>query len=155
MSARTRSLLLLGGTLLLGALLGALVASALQARRTAAVGGLLREGRLPTLLHEAIGPLPPERDAEVRRQLEILGRTIQQRMLSHRREMHAFVDSLLEELRPELDEAQWQALRGRLGQLERRFERPPGAFPGPGRGQGRGPGRGSGGGPRRPPPDDR
>jgi len=153
MKTTWRSALVLGGTLLLGAAIGLLAGGRLQERRLDAVGGLIRPDRLPRMLESAIGPLAPGQEAELRQRLETIGAALHQRMQAHRLEMRAYADSLLESLRPELSEEQWNALRERLGDLERRFDRPPppGFGPGPG-GRPDGPGPGPGRGRHRPPP---
>lgn len=146
MMTKSRGYLALAGMLLLGVALGLFAASTIHARRLRTIGDLVRPERFPIALADAIGPLPPEKEEAVRAGLDRMGRALNERILAQREETRAFADSLLEDLRPNLDERQWRALKARMGAMERRFDRD---RPGPGRGPGFGPGAAPGPGPGR------
>jgi len=135
MTPRTRSLLALSGTLVLGLALGTLLGSRLAIQRFDRLERMAYPPHLVDFLHEELG-LDPGQEAVVDSLLEAQAGQLSTRMRQHRLYLREQMDSLLLALKPHLQEEQWQRLQDGLA-------RPPhgprrGWGPPPGMGPGRG-----------------
>jgi hypothetical protein len=132
MSPRTRSLLALGGTLLLGLALGILLGSRLAIQRFDRLERMAYPPHLLDLLHEDL-QLDASQEVLVDSLLKSQASAIGQRMREHRLYMRGQMDSLLHSLKPHLSEEQWQRLKKGLARPPR--GRGPGWGPHPDRGR--------------------
>ncbi|NBC00122.1 MAG: hypothetical protein GVY15_04600 [Bacteroidetes bacterium] len=128
-SPRTKSVLLLVATLLLGVVLGVVLNAWLVDQRLERMEALQSAGHAQRMLTRAIGPTS---DAQAEQVAEVLGawlpRVAEQRR-AHRRAVRALIDSLRADLRPLLSEDQQRRLSRRL--QARRSARQPPARPSP------------------------
>lgn len=133
MKVDVRSALVLLVTLLLGALIGALVLGQMQQRRLGAARELRRPGGFVEHLESVIRPRDSAQAAVLQPLLETTARRNAELMQQRNRVMREELDALVEQLRPLLDADQ-------LERLERFARRPPPGPPGMGpRGERRGP----------------
>jgi hypothetical protein len=128
-SAATKSALLLASTLLLGLVLGAVGAGALERQRRAESGGL---GRPPGFARHVLHEIEPRDSAQAAQLEPIVVRTAErnQRIIREARErLRSSVDSMRAELSPLLDDAQRERL-ARATRLEPPFGPPRPGMPG-------------------------
>lgn len=122
MTPRVRSYVILGATLLIGVVLGAVLVGALGQFRADRIEGMRHEDRFVRDMERI---LRPRDDAQADALRPVLQRTAQRNreiMADFDSRMRTTLESLIEELEPLLDEEQ-------LRRLRRFAERPP---PGPG-----------------------
>jgi hypothetical protein len=126
---RTRaSVVMIGGSLLLGLILGLMLQGFLHQLRTSRIGALRREDRFVRHMESIIQPRPEQR-AAVEALLRATGAHDQQIISAAHAELRASLDALHRQLQPMLDADQWQRLQ-RMGRLPDPFDaRPPGPPP--------------------------
>lgn len=132
MSPRTRSLLALGATLMLGLALGVLLGSRLAIQRFDRLSRMAYPPHLLALLHEDL-QLDAGQEALVDSLLDAQAGAIGERMREHRHYLREQMDSLLQHLKPHLSDAQWKRLQNGLARPPRGGG--PGWGPPPGRGR--------------------
>lgn len=128
MTSRTRSYLLLGVTLLVGVVLGALLVGALGQFRAGRVEGMRGQDGFVRDIQRMIGPRDEAQRAELRPIIEATAERNGQIMNDFNDQMRAALAELMVELEPHLDDEQMARLR--------RFAHrppPPGGREGPGR----------------------
>jgi hypothetical protein len=167
MTSQTKSALLLGGALVTGVLLGALIVGAFVSHRVDRLDALREPTRLARHMEETIAPTSPAQRDSIRAVLRVRARQASAILQSTRRDLRAVRDSLRADLEPLLTDEQNDRLRNRMRMgppgPRARFL-PGGPFVGPDRRPPfrRGPGRWRDSldrpfppmrGPRRPPPD--
>lgn len=114
LSPRTKSILLLLATLLLGTALGAVGNAWWAADRLDRIRDLRRPGGMERVLLQTINPTSPEQRAQVQAVLDRHTRRIAALRREHRRQMRTVADSLRADLRPLLTDAQMDRLNNRM-----------------------------------------
>jgi hypothetical protein len=151
MTDRTKSALLIGGTLVIGMILGGLFNAALVNRRFDEVARLGSPRGLAFRIEEVIQPESEEQAEAIRAVVDEAAPKFMEVFVDSRERMRMLVDSIMAELEPLLTEEQLQRLRS---DMRMRSEAPP-FMRGPGFGPRDGPPPGEPGerrGRRRPPP---
>ncbi len=139
MSSNTKSILLLVVTLLLGIVIGVLLMGPLFRSRYHELGRMMHPERFGHMLVESIQPVDDDQLDRILELLDRRGEQLQEMIGRHRRDMAEALDSMLEELRPLLEDEQWERIQRRIGHLKRLHER--GKRPPPGVPYGHPPGR--------------
>jgi hypothetical protein len=129
--ARTKSVLILSATLLIGIVLGGVISGAIVNRRLQHLTELRRPGGLSFFLEHAIQPESEEQAEAIHDVLDRMGPKFHEILEQSHREMEALRDSVRVELDPILTEEQKERLEERT-RMRPGFMRPPG-FRGPGR----------------------
>lgn len=124
MTPQTKSALLLGGALVTGVLLGALIVGAFVSQRVDRLDALREPARLARFMEDAIEPTSPAQRDSIRAVLRYRARQTAAILQDTRRDLHAVQDSLRADLQPLLSDEQLNRLR------ERMRMGPPGPRPG-------------------------
>ena len=136
MRIETRSALILLATLLIGALLGALITGALAQRRISRVAEMKERG-FGMHIERIIQPRDEAQREAIRAVLKVAAQRNQEIMRGAREQIGYQLRQIREELLPLLDEEQRQRLESAAGGFRRGFRGPPGPSgrrgPGPGR----------------------
>jgi alkanesulfonate monooxygenase SsuD/methylene tetrahydromethanopterin reductase-like flavin-dependent oxidoreductase (luciferase family) len=127
--ARTKSVLILSATLLIGIVLGGVISGAIVNRRLQHLTELRRPGGLAFFLEHAIQPEDEEQAAAIHDVLERMGPRFHEILERSHSEMEALRDSVRAELDPILTEEQKERLETRT-RMRPGSMRPPG-FRGP------------------------
>jgi hypothetical protein len=127
--ARTKSVLILSATLLIGIVLGGVISGAIVNRRLQHLTELRRPGGFAFFLEHAIQPEDEEQAAAIQAVLERMGPRFHEILERSHSEMEALRDSVHAELDPILTEEQKERLEART-HMRPGFMRPPG-FRGP------------------------
>ena len=114
LSPRTKSILLLISTLLLGMVLGAVVNAWLATERFERIRDLRRPGGMVRHLERVLEPQSDEQRAQIRTVLNATSEDVQALRETHRREMRAVMDSMTARLEPVLTDEQMSTLQNRL-----------------------------------------
>lgn len=114
LSPRTKSILLLVSTLLLGMVLGAVVNAWLATERFERIRDLRRPGGMIQHLERIVEPTSPEQRAQIRAVFDATSAEVQALRDEHRRELRAVMDSMTVRLEPVLTDEQMSTLRDRL-----------------------------------------
>lgn len=114
MTSQTKSALLLGGALVTGVVLGALIVGAFVAHRVDRLDALRQPTRLARFMEDAIEPTAPAQRDSVRTVLRYRARQASAILQRTRRDLLAVQDSLRADLRPLLTDDQLQRLRERM-----------------------------------------
>jgi uncharacterized membrane protein len=123
MTSQTKSALLLGGALVTGVILGALIVGAFVTQRLDRLDSLREPVRLTRFMEEAIEPTSPEQRDTIRAVLRHRARQASAILHGTRKNLRAVQDSLRADLEPLLSEDQ-------LGRLHERMRMgPPGPRP--------------------------
>lgn len=134
-STRSRSLMALLLTLAIGLFLGAMIGGRLAARRMDSLRSMIHPEAMKNMMLHHIRPAPEQR-AELDSILDVHASNSSRMILEHRLLMKDQLDSLMQQLKPQLDEDQWERLQRGLAPGRRGPEgRPPGFGPGQGRGR--------------------
>jgi hypothetical protein len=119
------SLAMIGGSLILGLVLGLMLQGMLHQLRLSRIGALRREDRFVRHMESIIQPRPDQQVA-VEALLRATGAHDQQIISKAHAELRASLELLHRQLQPLLDADQWQRLQ-RMGRLPDPFDgRPPG-----------------------------
>ena len=114
-SPRTKSILILVSTLLLGVLLGAVLNSWLAQDRFERLHAMRSADGFERMVERHVQPVSDEQAAQLSTALEEWAPRMAQQRRAHRRETRALMDSLRADLQPILNEEQMQRLDERLG----------------------------------------
>ena len=114
LSPRTKSILLLISTLLLGMVLGAVVNAWLAAERFERIPDLRRPGGVVRHLDRVLEPQSDAQRAQIRTVLDATSAEVQTLREAHRRELRAVLDSMKIRLEPILTDEQMSTLQNRL-----------------------------------------
>jgi len=113
MTANTKSALLLGGALVTGVLLGALIVGAFVAHRVDRMDRLRQPARLAQFLERTIEPTSPAQRDSIRTVVRYRARQAAYILRQTRRDLEAVRDSLRADLRPLLTDDQLARLQER------------------------------------------
>lgn len=125
MTTRTKTTLIIIGTLLLGMLLGALLTGAVVRHRLGQLNDLRTPRGFSRVLEETIQPANAAQREELQAALQQGGRRLVRLRRQHRQETRALVDSLRAEIEPLLTPEQQKRLDERLGAFRERIPPPP------------------------------
>jgi hypothetical protein len=114
MTSRTKSALFLGGALVTGVVLGALLVGAFVAHRVDRLDALREPTRLARFMENAIAPTSPAQRDSIRTVLRYRARQASAILQTTRRDLRAVQDSLRADLEPLLSEEQLERLRKRM-----------------------------------------
>lgn len=131
MSARTKSIIIIFATLVIGGLLGAVINARMSEQRLERIAAYRTERGFIRYMERGIEPVDEVQQEEIRSILSDAAARTAERSMRHRREMRAILDSTHAELARILTPEQQQRLREHL-------ETPPRQRRGGGRGSGRG-----------------
>ncbi len=113
-SPRTKSILLLVCTLLLGVLLGAVLNTWLAQERFERIQALRSAQGFERMVERSVAPVSDEQSEQISIVMEEWGPRIVQQRREHRRETRALMDSVRTDLRPILSDEQMERLEERL-----------------------------------------
>ena len=131
MTARSKSILMLATTLVIGMVLGALLFGTVQRQRFGDALRLVRPDRFVASVEQVIQPVDERQRQAVRRALEGFDDQMQRSRGEMAQRMRAELDSLQSRLSPLLDEAQRARLREHLTRHRGAIRRPPPGAPPP------------------------
>jgi len=114
MTPQTKSALLLGGALVTGVILGALIVGAFVSQRVDRLDALREPSRLTRFMEDAIEPSSPAQRDSIRAVLRYRARQTAAILQDTRRNLRAVQDSLRADLRPLLNDEQLSRLRERM-----------------------------------------
>jgi uncharacterized membrane protein len=114
MTLQTKSALLLGGALVTGVLLGALIVGAFVSQRVNRLDALREPTHLTRFMEDAIEPTSPAQRDSIRTVLRYRARQTAAILQDTRRDLRAVQDSLRADLRPLLSDEQLSRLRERM-----------------------------------------
>lgn len=114
MTSQTKSALLLGGALVTGVILGALIVGAFVAQRVDRLDRLREPTRLARFMEDAIEPTSPAQRDSIRAVLRYRARQASALLQNTRRDLRAVQDSLRADLKPLLTDEQLERLRERM-----------------------------------------
>ncbi|NBB72968.1 MAG: hypothetical protein GVY35_04735 [Bacteroidetes bacterium] len=114
MTLQTKSALLLGGALVTGVLLGALIVGAFVSQRVDRLDALREPTRLTRFMEDAIEPTSPAQRDSIRTVLRYRARQTAAILQDTRRDLRAVQDSLRADLQPLLSDEQLSRLRERM-----------------------------------------
>ena len=114
MTSQTKSALLLGGALVTGVLLGALIVGAFVSQRVDRLDALREPTRLARFMEDAIEPTSPAQRDSIRAVLRYRARQTAAILQDTRRDLRTVQDSLRADLRPLLSDEQLSRLQERM-----------------------------------------
>lgn len=114
-SPRTKSILILVSTLLVGVLLGAVLNAWLAQDRLERLHAMRSADGFERMVERRVQPVSDEQAAQLSTVMEEWAPRMAQQRRAHRREARALMDSLRADLQPILSEEQMQRLDERLG----------------------------------------
>jgi len=114
MTSQTKSALLLGGALVTGVLLGALIVGAFVTQRVDRLDALREPTRLARFMEDAVAPTSSAQRDSIRAVLRYRARQASAILQTTRRDLRAVQDSLRADLKPLLSEEQLERLRERM-----------------------------------------